>query len=101
VNKSLEVYKSDIVREEGYPLHKITRTLQRKLYCKAKQDVLLPSGATHPSKARISSFYACLMMKNIGKRCAGKRMHGLMREGKVKLLFTLPTGTGTLTPQVP
>ena len=55
------------------------RTLQRKLYQKAKQGP--------------DAFGACLMMKNIGKPCAGKP-HARFDEGRVvhssRLLYLIP-----------
>ena len=59
------------------------RTLQRKLYQKAKQE----------PGCRMDGQGACLTMKNIGKPCAGKP-HARFDEGRVAqatcLLYPLP-----------
>ena len=57
------------------------RTLQRRLYTKAKQEPAyrLPWTARTPERTRLEDG-ACLGVKNIGKQCAGKS-HARFDEG--------------------
>ncbi len=58
---------------------------QGSIYCLVTTEEAVCQGQARtglpPLKVELA-LGACLGMKNIGKPCAGNRMHGLMREGR-------------------